>query len=106
MTIEPDFLELMPDTITLKGESSVDGWGKPTYGSAVSFSAHVEHSSDVVRTQSNREVVERGKAYLYGVSSANEYDEITLPDGEVREVLKNEFWSDENGDHHSVIHFG
>lgn len=107
MGIEKDFSEMMPHTIVLAAQSSLDSYGRPSWGSGTSYQCRVVYQQTMTRDADGREVVQRGKALLYGValSAAVQY-KLTLPDGTQPRVLDVKQLKDQNGDHHTEIGFG
>tara|TARA_Y100000310_G_scaffold212376_1_gene213215 strand:+ start:3177 stop:3503 length:327 start_codon:yes stop_codon:yes gene_type:complete len=107
MTIHPDFLSLMPDTIQLYKKSGQDLYNKPTW--ATSYTEHrgrVQYKKDVVRNDQGDTVMERGRIWLYdGDTDIDEDDKILLPDGTWPMIVAVDMQRDEDGPHHIVVHF-
>ena len=108
MGISRDFLPLMLETVTLKANSTVDKYGKQSFAaSGVTFRARLIYDTRLVRDSEGREVVEAGKAVLYGaVPLLNPRWQIALPDGTTPKITFVDTVQDEDGDHHSVVGFG
>jgi len=108
MSLSKDFLPLMLETVTLKAQSSLDKYGKQTFSAtSSSFRARLVYDEKIIRDSEGREIVEAGKAILYGVpASLATTWEITLPDGSTPKIVFVDTIKDEDGDHHSVIGFG
>jgi len=108
VAISSEFLPLMLETVTLKGQSSLDRYGKQTFAaSGTSYRARLVWEERILRDQQGREIVETGRAILYGAAaSATTQWQITLPDGSTPKITSVDTIQDEDGDHHSVIGFG
>lgn len=108
MGISPEFLPMMPDTITLKSQSSVDKYGKQSFAaSGTSFQARLVWQEKILRDMEGREIIEAGRAILYGAAaSATPQWQIILPDGSTPKITSVALIKDEDGNHHSVIGFG
>jgi len=108
MGISREFLPLMLETVVLKANSTVDKYGKQSFAaSGVSFRARLIFDARLVRDSEGREVVQAGKAIIFGsVPSLNPRWQIALPDGSVPKIIFVDTIQDEDGDHHSVVGFG
>jgi hypothetical protein len=108
MAISKEFLPLMLETVTLNAQTSLDKYGKQSFSaSGSSFRARLIYDERILRDKEGREIVEAGRAILYGVaSSATPQWKITLPDGSTPKITSVDVIQDEDGDHHSVIGFG
>jgi len=107
MAISREFLPLMLETVVLRVQSSIDKYGKQSYsGSGVSFRARIILSERILRDSDGREIVEAGRAILYGSTSVSSNGHITLPDGSSPKITSVSTIQDEDGDHHSVVGFG
>lgn len=107
MGIESDFLALMPDTVTITAQASIDKYGKRTHsGAGTQYSAHVEPASELYRNADGREVAIIGKVFLFGAPAITPNHKIVLPDGSVPVIAGVEVLRDEDGTHHTVIMLG
>ena len=108
MAISKEFLPLMLETVTLKAQTALDKYGKQSFAaSGVSYRARIIWSERILRDKDGREIVEAGRAILYGsAASATPQWQITLPDGSTPKITSVSTIEDEGGDHHSVIGFG
>lgn len=108
MGISREFLPFMLETVTLKANSTVDKYGKQSFAeSGVSYRARIIYETRLVRDSEGREVVQAGKAIIYGaVTSLNPRWQIALPNGTLPKIIFVDTIQDEDGDHHSVIGFG
>jgi hypothetical protein len=102
-----DFLEMMLETVVVYSQSSVNKYGNQSYSaSGTSYRCRFVYDSRMVRDSEGREVLESGRAILYGVATASVRDKISLPDGRTPLITTVSTIKDENGNHHSVIGFG
>lgn len=108
MTLPKDFAEMMLQTIILSPQSAVDKYGKQTFGTGVSYKCRLMTSQRITRDAQGREIIEAGRAIIYGVLAAtpSPHDRIQLPDGSTPKVVSVSKVQDEDGDHHSVIGYG
>lgn len=114
MAIDPVLFDLFDTTVTIAKRTSThtDGYPKPGFGTATTYSAKIERSEDLVRTEQGHETVSRRKVYLYnaaGWGSSNMprvYDRLTLPDTHAPttpQIMLVQPVSDENGINHVVL---
>ncbi len=101
--IEPAYAELFSETVTISPSSSMDVYGKYTYGTGVSSSAHLVLGTKLTVTPDGREVVEIGKAYLYGQVAVTVSSKIVLADGTVPVIIFVDKVYDQDGWHHTVV---
>jgi hypothetical protein len=108
MAISREFLPLMLETVTLTASTTLDKYGKQSFAaSGVPFRARIMWSERILRDKDGREIVEAGRAVLYGAApTATPAWRITLPDGSTPKIVSVATIEDEDGDHHSVIGFG
>ena len=108
MGISAEFLPLMLETVTLTASSTLDNYGKQSFAaSGVSYRARLIFDARMVRDAEGREVVQAGKAIIYGaVTSLSPSWRIALPDGSTPKITFVDLIQDEDGDHHSVVGFG
>ena len=108
MTIEADFRDItFASAITHTATSSLDGYGTVTYASSgTSYRGHLSWKAQVIRTRDGKEVVERGRCWIYGTaSSINLNDKITLISGDAARVLDIDLLYDSSSPYATVIHF-
>lgn len=111
MSISYEFLALMPDTLTVYSQSSVDAYGKRTFsGSGTSVRCRVQFDTQQF-TGSNgggetRTSKPEGRAFCYGDVAVTTDHRLVLPDGSEAIVRSVNRARDEDGGHHTVIHFG
>ena len=105
--IEREYLELFSERITLYPPSTKDKYGKTTFAaSGVSACAHLMAEESVSRDIEGREVVQTGKAYVYGTPTVDTTYKIVLDSGNSPVILSVDVVPDNNGPHHTVIRFG
>lgn len=107
MSIEREFLALMPSTVTVFEKQSRDAYGKPSFANAgTHLRCRITRSDKKVINADGDEVVEEGRIYVYGTSTITTDDRLILPDSTVAIVLSIATLNDETGPHHTVIGFG
>lgn len=70
---------MLSQSITVTPWASQDGYGKATYGAAVSYRAQVVHAQKMVRRDDGQEVLATTQVILAGQPSISTKDRITLP---------------------------
>ena len=108
MTVPPDFLPMMLQTVTVAAQSGIDSYGKPSFSaSPSSYRCRIMWQERIRRDAQGREIVESGRAILtVAAASVVPTHRVTLPDGSTPKIVSVETIQDEDGDHHSVISFG
>jgi hypothetical protein len=108
VAISREFLPLMLETVTITASASVDSYGKQSFAaSGTSYRARLMWAERILRDKDGREIVEAGRAVLYGVpASLTPAWKITLPDGSIPKITSIDVVQDEDGDHHVVVGFG
>lgn len=106
MGVPVDFAEMMQDTITVYPHSTLDSYGKQSFGAGVSYQCRLVGEQRIRRDKDGREVIEMGRAIVYGVAVVDVRDQLALPNGETPLVTSVDQLADENGDHHTVIGYG
>jgi len=108
MALDREFLPLMLETVVVKAQASLDKYGKQTFAaSGDSYRARLIFEDRLMHDQNGREVVETGRAILFGAAaSITTQHNIELPDGSTPKITRVDTIQDEDGDHHSVIGFG
>jgi hypothetical protein len=106
VTLPKDFAEMMTDTITVYGQSSIDKYGKQTFGSGTSYYCRLINEQRILRDNEGREIIESGRAVIYGMATINVKDKIGLASGATPAVTSVSRLKDEDGDHHMVVGFG
>jgi hypothetical protein len=107
MGIARDFYVMMPHTVTVFGTSTMDKYGKQAWsGAGTNYRCRLVFDSRMVRDAEGREILEEGRAIVYGVATVTVKDRLTLPGGRSPLVTSVATIKDETGDHHTVIGFG
>jgi len=104
MAIEPDFLQLMVQTVYIESFSSYNSHAEASYNAATPYSGRTVNKSTKVVTNEGLEVVSTAKTYIYGSPTITPKDRLTLPDGTKPKILTVSSFPDENGDHHQVVY--
>ena len=104
---------LMNQTVTVAPRTGVDGFGRPTYGTAVSYKARLVGKRRQVINAAGQQVVSDQTAYLYGAPAVDPQSKVTLSTGDVGStsalainppILAVGRFPDETGWHHSVLY--
>ena len=107
MAIAKDFYVMMPHTVTVFGSTTLDKYGRQSFsGTGTSYRCRIIWDQRMMRTADGREILEAGRAIVYGVASVDVNDRITIPGGGSPLVTSVAQIKDEVGDHHTVIGFG
>ena len=107
VAIAKDFSVMMPHAVIVYGSSTLDKYGKQSHsGSGTSYQCRLIWDSRMIRTQDGREILEAGRAVVYGVATVDVNDRIALPDGRTPLITSVSQLRDESGAHHTVIGFG
>lgn len=103
---------LMSSRVSVAARSGVDGYGKPSYGAAATYAAHVRGERTLVRNASGQEVVSSQTVYLATAASVLPSAQVTLSTSDVGStegwalhppILAVERRSDQNAPHHVVL---
>lgn len=106
---------LMSSTVSVAARSANDGYGAPSYGTAVSYKAHISRERKMVRTAEGQEVVSGQTVYLNGSPNVQPSALVTLSTADVGSteswaiqprILSVERRSDNYGPHHTVLYLG
>lgn len=106
MSLEPEFLEMTSDTITVAPLSTHTSYGAPQYSSSGSHTwpARVEPGTRKVLSSRGIEEVATATVYVLSSSAAiGTQDRLTLPDGRIPKVLRVDVLNDEEGQHHLEV---
>lgn len=107
MTIETLLSDLMVETITITGATSIDSYGKHSYAAPTSVShCRVQTGAHKITDMNGQEIVAAGKVYIASTPTITPESKITLPDGTTPRVLIVDTFSDERGSHHTCVHYG
>jgi hypothetical protein len=107
MGVPSDFAEMMLETVTVYPASTVDNYGKQAYSATgVAYRCRIMSEQRILRDREGRDIIEAGRAVIYGVATATVNDKILLPNGAVPLIVSVDTPQDEDGNHHTVIGFG
>jgi hypothetical protein len=107
MSLEASLQQLMVETVTVAPVTAKDAYGKRTWGTATTFSScRVQTGNYKVLDSNGQEKVSEGRVYFPNKPTITLNDKITLPDGSTPPILSVDFFGDERGDHHTIVHFG
>ena len=101
------FEDLLRSTITVEPRTGQDGYGMPTYGTAVTVAARIVYRPKMVRSTEGKEVVSGVTAWVTSqLVTVAATDRITLPDATTPRILSVERVPDEAGTVYTKIYFG
>ena len=108
MALPADFAEMMQETITVFPAATLDAYGKQSWGAGVDYPCRIMGEQRILRDKEGREVVESGRAVVYGVvPNVSVNDKVTLPSGLSPLVTSVDApWDEDGAPHHTVIGFG
>ncbi len=107
MSFEPDFLQMMGQTITVSTRSSLSADGHASYSSdPVDYPARIVTSNKQVRDQRGNVVRSSHVAWIASTETLVAESKYELPDGSSPPVLLVESYPDETGTHHHKVTFG
>ncbi len=105
-----DFLDFMPDSVTIYAWVSQSVSGVPTYsGTGTAYPCRIELKNHLVIDQQGREVMARGRVILGSAAVIGFKDKITLPSEYVPTnppIIAVNVVPDEIGNHHTTIEIG
>ena len=101
-----DFADMMNDTVTVTPFSSYDGYGKPTYGTSVSYpNSRVRLKVQQIIDFEGNDVIAGGDVRLGSSTIIGVTDKMTLPDGTTPKILNSMSVPDEAGDSYTRVFF-
>lgn len=100
-----DWLDLMPDEVTVQSFISYDAYSNPSYGSPNVFQARVTYRNRRVLNDKGEEVVARGEAWLATILPISARDKVMLSDGTLPLILNVSKVSDEDGPLYTKLDF-
>jgi hypothetical protein len=104
---------MMSSTVAIAPQTGVDRYGKPTYGTAVSYIAHLSRKRRMVRTAAGQEIVSDQSVVLNTNVDVPMTSQVTLSTADVGST---ESWAihplivsvlrafDQNGPHHTTLY--
>lgn len=104
---ESAFLQLMPDTVTIKRRTGHNNYGEPTFATTAS-TYRCRHASKkgFMRIATGETVAIRSVLWLYSTGTILIDDRVTLSDGTSPEVVAVDRFPDQTGTHHYRISLG
>lgn len=107
MTLQPALAALMIDTVTVAPAATTDAYGRTNHDAPLTYTGvRVRPSKHRVTDRDGKDHVATGLVYLPGHPEIGLDDLLTLPDGSVPVLLSMDRVSDEQGPHHTVLHYG
>ena len=106
MTIDAQWLKLMPSVATYANVASRDVYGTRTAGSTVSFHCHISLKRLENQVDEGGTVAISGTIIMDNVYDIQKGAILTLPDGSTPRVTAVSTFFDEVGAHHTTIEFG
>jgi len=107
VALDPSFLSLMPETISVYPSTSTDSYGKVTYsGVAVETRAYVQETGRVIKTADNRDVYEEGRVIFYGNPVITTESKLVLPSGKIPLIISVREIDDGAYLPHTIVSFG
>lgn len=100
-----DFSECLTSTVSIAEVDSRDGYGAPTYSTAVDYSARISERKVKVRNAQGEEVVADGSILLESTTQISLDSEVTMPDTSTPVIIAANRAYDEKGLHHTRIFF-
>lgn len=106
---------MMSSTVSVQERTGMDGYGKPTFGAASSYRAHLARKRQLVRDAVGQEVVSNQAVYLETTVNIQPTAKVTLSTGDVGStesfalspsIVAVERRFDQNGPHHVVLYLG
>lgn len=105
MSVESAFDEMMNDTVIIQARSSTNSYGQRTWGSSTSYNGRVSFQTRLMRGADGLEKVSSGRVYLDGAYAIGTDAKLTLPSGATPVISSVQTFTDQNGDHHTTVHF-
>jgi len=111
MSFDPEFLELMADTIRVSTMTGFDGYGDVAYSTTPStYQARITNIPKMVRNFMGEEVVASNVVWVAstGIIPATAQVSWTMSDGSTQMplLISIERPADEDGTHHNKLYFG
>lgn len=103
---------MMSSTVTVAPKTGMDTYGKPTYGTPVSYKAHISRKKMLVRGAGGQEVESQQQIHLMGSPAVVPTAQLTLSTADIGStqpaalnptIVGVERRSDGRGPHHTVL---
>lgn len=107
MSFDPEYLDLMTQTITEYPYTSVNIYGKKVYSTSGStYFAYIQEQPVKVLNYMGAEVIGSHTIYVASTSRLPITSKFVLPDGSTPHPIRSDVMYDEDGIHHVVLVFG
>lgn len=104
MSMDKEFLDMMPDTITVKHISSINKYGEEQHDSDTDYiRARVVYKTHRVLNDDMVLELARTQIYCYGANTLDTSDQVILSDGKTRNILHIDSYPDEDGMYYNEI---
>jgi hypothetical protein len=103
--MDPAFLDLLTQTLTIAPFLSQDAYGAPTYGTPVTVPCYIEQRSSVAIGASGPLRVMETKVWVDGNTVVDQRSRVTFADGTVAPIQAMERWPDMAGNTDHVVLF-
>lgn len=101
----PEFLDMMGAIVTRKTVAQRSAYGELTYTEDRTYRARVSYTNVLTRDMNGEEATSTAQVWLYGLTFLDPTDQLVLPDGSTRLILRVEMPMDETGTVHHVKAF-
>jgi hypothetical protein len=107
MSLDAEFLAMMPATLSVYPFVAFDNYGEPSYSTAVTtYQCRIESKPSARRGELEVDIVNVVTLYVASTSELNILSNYVLPDGSTGIVQTVAPVWDEVGIHHNVVTFG
>lgn len=105
MALEPDFLTMTNDTVTVAQPSTYSKYGAPTFASPSSaIPARLEIGGKIVVDSEGVERMSSGLLFILSTTAVvTTESKLTLSNGDTPEILRVDILNDEEGQHHLEV---
>ena len=104
MTIDTEFLDMMPDTITVVHSAGLNKYAEQQYtDDTEQIRARIVYKTQRVLNQDAELELAKTKIYCYGANALETDDKIVLSDGKLRNILHIDTYPDEDGLYYNTI---
>jgi len=105
MAFIDDFSDMVSDTAQHAPLLSRDGYGAPTYDTAVSYSGRLVREHRMVRDAAGEQVVSTAQFWFIGTPAVDPQDKVTLSDGTTPKIISVGRPQDEGGEAFTKVYF-
>lgn len=112
MRLARNWAHLMSSTVTVAPRSGVDSYGRPSYGPAVSYQAHLRGERALVRDAMGQQVVSSQSVHMVCTDAIEPGSQVTLSTADTGStesyaihppIIAVERRFDQRGPHHTVL---